>query len=284
LRGRAARPADASAGSGANRACGRGPGCCSLRSGHGERGRLEPARGSQPEPPEATESLETDEPAESVGTAEPSEPERPDWRRRGKVIGIGLLAAALVAAPLVWWSQWERWTTCTDAPDHVVDEESGLCYTHPLDWVEMSEGELEGSLDTSGLRPPEDHFTWVDVAPVEHYVLGSTESIADDELEGLARVLATLSPAMSEGDPAIESESLSINGHAAGTATARMPYSRAGSQAGPGSVMWVRATVVDVEDGTSVMITTAVVGVDEADAEGGTIAILNDVHDSIAVR
>lgn len=239
----------------------------------------DPPDGSQPEPPQATVSAAADEPAV------PSEPERPNWRRRAKIIGISLIAAAVVAAPLVVWSQWDRWITCSDAPDHVVDEEAGLCYIHPLDWVELSEGELEGSQHTSGLRPPEDHLAGVYGAPADHYV-GSIESITDDELEALAIVLATMSQTMSEGegDPYIESEALSIDGREAATATARMPSDRLGSRAVPAAVMWVRATVVDVGDGISVMITTASVGQYESDVKGDTIAILDGIHDSIAVR
>jgi hypothetical protein len=219
------------------------------------------------------------------------EPPLPDWRRPGNLIGIGLLVAALVAALLVW-SPWDRWFICSDNDEHVVDEESGLCYAHPPEWTEMSESELAAEAeesgwfepDTSGLRSPEGHIAWVDVAPAEHYVLGSLESMSTDELEEMARILATLSQAMSEGDPDVESESLEIDGREAATATARMPHSLFDLQADPEWIMWVRATVVDVEDGTSVMITTAMVEADEADAEEGTIAILDDVHDSIAVK
>lgn len=218
----------------------------------------------------------------------PPEPEpAPAKPIRGIVVSAaGLLTAAVAAVAVIWWSPWVG-NSCADDDEHVIDEESKLCYAIPEGWAPLSESELAEEAEltgldayTSGLSSPEEHVAWVDVAPATHFVLGDIE---EDDLESLAEALATSSEAMSSGEPEIETETMKIGDHRAATATAHRPNEMFGADAN-GWVQWVRATIVDVGDGASVLMTTALVEEEQMDDEDGTVAILNGIHDSLAVR
>jgi hypothetical protein len=211
-------------------------------------------------------------------------------------LGIAAVVAGLLAVAVIVWQPWERYgSTCWEADTHLIDEEARLCYIVPEGWDRMSDSELEESVAASGFEVPssgmsssEDKvFAQVQVQPLDAYWGGGEiegDYDPDEELRVMAELVTVSSQAMFEGHDSIESESLTIDGFEAATATADAPSPFNEFSDGPSSILWVRATVVDFgDDQRSVLYSMALIPESELEAESGVIADLNTVHDSIEV-
>jgi hypothetical protein len=218
-----------------------------------------------------------------------AEGDRPGLHGRRWFIGFALVAVILAGVVLVVWQPWNT-GSCIDDEHHVIDEKSKLCYVLPDGWTRVSEEELAEEAEEDGwymytsriLDPDGDEQSaWVEVSSSEPYLLGDTPS--GDDLEELARWLATGSEAMSIGDPEVVSETLRIGDHDAATATAQVLWFLSDGDR-PSIWLWRRVTVVKIGDEASVMFFTTLGNKDELESEEGIIETLDLIHDSIEVR
>jgi hypothetical protein len=240
-----------------------------------------------PGPPDEAPRRDEPRPAEPI-------PDEPGIRKQGCgwALRWGCLATILpllvIAVVVVFvWHPWDPFgDMCSKDESHLVDEEARLCYLVPEGWKPMSGEELaENAADndfavaSSGLHSSDEHLAFVAVNSLDDY-LGDV--VIDEALYIKAEIAAVSAPLLWNQDHSIESESLTIGDFEAATATARLadPF-----QVGTtNSILWVRVTVVDFGDMQSVLRTTALVTEGELDDEDGTVAILNDIHESIDVE
>jgi hypothetical protein len=208
-------------------------------------------------------------------------------------LGVAAVVAGLLAVAVIVWQPWDRYgSTCWETDAHLIDEDARLCYLVPEGWDRMSGGELKESAADSGFEVPSSGilslqdkvYAQVKVQTLDAYLGGGEldgEYEPDEELRIMAELVTVSSQAMFEGHDSIDSESLTIDGFGAATATADAPDPFGGFGEGAESIMWVRATIVDFGgDKQSVVYSMALLT--EADSDE-VIAQLNEVHESIEV-
>jgi inosine-uridine nucleoside N-ribohydrolase len=171
----------------------------------------------------------------------------------------------------------------------VIDEQSRLSYIRPAGWIQASEAEIAAEAAaghwwrrTSRLTYETDDIkVSVSVSPLERH---HPYAVPDLGLEDLAREIVTASQAMNltYDDAEVESGTLRISGCEAATATSHaLPIPGPGVPRGKWH--WMRATVVRMGEDVSVLKSYVRAARNECGTEGGVIAILDGVHDSIAV-
>lgn len=203
------------------------------------------------------------------------------------VLGV---VAALVGAGFVVRSQWHDWTGCRPSDERVIDEASRLCYENPDGWPELTEAEIEQNyrgpgLDylTSGLNSAAEGDPFIKVFVDEYFYADGAN--ADTSLVEFAETQATSSNLMQAiTDPEIESEALTVDGYEAATATAFGVVPSTYEEGDGDLQFWVRVTVVDLGDSVSLMYSGATIPVRELTTEGGEVATLDEIHDSITIK
>lgn len=171
----------------------------------------------------------------------------------------------------------------------VIDERSGLSYRRPEGWTQASEADIAAEAEeghwwrrTSYLTYEADGITvTVSAKPVERCF---SSGVPDLDLEALAREIVTGTQAMnlSFDEAVVESGTLRIGGCEAATATAHArPIPGPGVPRGKWH--WNRATLVRSGEGVSVLKSYVRAPRNECGTDGGVIAVLDLVHDSIAV-
>jgi hypothetical protein len=209
------------------------------------------------------------------------EPGRPRW----KLLAAAATVLGLLAITVLVWQPWDRLGSCSEDAAHLIDEEARLCYRIPDGWSAMTDAEREAAAEltgsevpTSGLHSSEDAFVLVEVHSLGAYFDGE---VPDEELRIQAELVAVSSPAMVHAEYSMESEAFTIGDHDAATATASVPGAGVGAD---DMTSWVRATVVDLGEEQSVLWTMTVGATADLDGEDGVIAILSELHDSLAVQ
>lgn len=211
-------------------------------------------------------------------------------RKRQVMVGavVGVLALVLVFDGIVLWRNWDEWAGCFEAEDRVIDEEAGLCYERPEGWTLTSDAELEErsggpgeEVYSSGLELDIERAPEVQVSPNSEVHLEGREG--EVTLEELAEAKALGSQLMQSGEEEaeVDSESATVDGCEAAIATARHEVSGAAFGEDGDFVVWSRVTVIDVGDGTASLYSAVLVP--ESDEDGDAIAMLEDIHESIAV-
>ncbi len=205
----------------------------------------------------AVMSQQTPPPAEPGGPP----PAAPRRAARARIALIAsLVAVAVLVGALLWWSPWQSEESaaaaCPEDATHFADQETGLCFGIPEDWVRVDEAEL-GESDYTLVVESDSGNAWAGTRPVPQE-LSATDP--EDAARKMISVLAEVG-----ADAPMQIDTGSLDGHDSAVVELKTV------------AIWYQVIAVEVDGDIVMMLGSTFSG------EDGLIEQVEQVHDSLSL-